>query len=270
MKAAEAILVGLLVFAAAVLSSHPVLAETVYLFGKIGDFPVGAALERDDGKVSGWYFYQSRARLIRLEGKLGGDGSLRMDELEGSKKTGIFEGTVTQGHWTGTWRKAPGAVPLPFSLEENHRKPGDLNGNYRCEASERVAKYKYTYRWNLKLGVANGAVKKFDSTQGSYGDNKDEQTCSIDLEDLKQLPLSAELGILLEAGEAKDSGSTGEGGRCTVRIVGNGDILWVRFGDSLEDGNDCRSAGSGMLCSPRAFWNDLVLDRRTQKCKAIK
>jgi hypothetical protein len=247
-----------------------VSAETVYLFGKIGDFSVAAALEQDEGKLSGWYFYQSRARQIRLEGKIDRNGALRMDELTGSKNTGLFEGTVKKGRWTGTWRKAPGGASLPFSLEENHDKLNNLNGNYRCETSERVAKHNYTYRWNLKVGVVNGAVKKLDSVQGSYWDNKDEQTCSIDLKELKQVPSPTEPGILLEVKEAKDRGSGEEGGRCTVRIVGNDDILWVRFGDSSEEGNDCRSAGPTMFCSPRAFWNDLVVDRRTQKCKALK
>ena len=246
-------------------SSGPLLAETLYLFGRIGDFPVAAALERDDERLSGWYFYQSRAKLIRLDGRIDRGGVFRMDELTDGKKTGIFEGIAKEGRWAGMWRKTPGTASLSFSLEEARDRLTGLKGEYRCETSERVARYRYTYRWSLRLGLADGAVKRLDSAQGSYGDDKDEQACSIDLTDLKQT--ATETGILLSH---KDNGSGEEGGRCTVRIVGGGDLLWVRFGDSSEDGNDCRSAGSNMLCSPRAFWNDIILDRRTQKCKALK
>jgi hypothetical protein len=265
MKIPGTTLVGLLIIIILLFSSNPVCAKTVYLFGKIGDFPVGAELERDEGKLSGWYFYQSRVRRIRLEGKIDRDGLLHMEELTGSKKTGVFEGSVKKGRWTGTWRKAPGAAPLAFSFEENLNNLKDLRGDYDCEARERVARHRYTYEWNLKITVADGVVKRLDSVQGAHGDNKDDQTCSIDLKELKQVDSGA--GILLEA---RDSGPDGQGGRCTVRIVGNDDVLWVRFGDSSEEGNDCRSAGSTMFCSPRAFWNDIILDRRTKKCKALK
>jgi len=257
---------GLLIAASVFLWSGPAAAETAYLFGKIGDFPVAALLDREEGMVSGWYFYQSRAKLIRLEGKIDRGGTFRMDEVTDGKKTGIFEGTVREGRWAGMWRKAPGAPPLAFSLEENRDKLTGLKGEYRCEVSERVARYGYTYRWNLRLGLADGKVKRIESAQGSHGDNKDEQTCSIDLTDLIQTATS-EAGILLSH---KDNSPGEEGGKCTVRIVGSGDLLWVRFGDSSEEGNDCRSAGPNMLCSPRAFWNDIILDRRTQKCKALK
>jgi len=261
----RAALTGLMIAATLFFWCGPAGAETVYLFGKIGDFPVAALLDREEGMVSGWYFYQSRAKLIRLEGKIDRSGAFRMDELIDGKKTGAFEGTVREGRWAGMWRKAPGAPPLAFSLEENRDKLTGLKGEYRCEASERVARHGYTYRWNLRLGLAGGKVKRLESVQGSYGDDKDEQTCSIDLTDLKQAATGT--GILLSH---KDNSPAEEGGRCTVRIVGGGNLLWVRFGDSSEEGNDCRSAGPNMLCSPRAFWNDIILDRRTQKCRALK
>jgi len=265
MRMGRAALSGLMIAVTLFLWCSPACAERVYLFGTIGDFPVAAALDREEGTVSGWYFYQSRAKLIRLEGKIGRDGAFRMDERTDARKTGAFEGTVKQGRWAGMWRKVPGAPPLAFSLEENRDRLAGLKGEYRCELSERVARPGYTYRWNLSLALAGGAVKRLGSTQGSYWDNRDEQTCSMDLKDLKQT--ATEAGILLSY---KDNNPGEEGGRCTVRIVGGGDLLWVRFGDSSEGGNDCRSAGANMLCSSRAFWNDIVLDRRTQKCKALK
>lgn len=36
-----------------------------------------------------------------------------------------------------------------------------------------------------------------------------------------------------------------------------------------KDDNVCRQSQDRMLCSPRAWWPDLPLDRRTLKCKAV-
>lgn len=304
-------------------SCRPLLAETIYFFGKIGNVPVGGHLERVETVVSGWYFYYSNARMIRLEGKIDPQGSFQIEESVDYKKTGIFKGNVNQGKWTGTWQKPAGGASLPFLLQENHDLLKNLKGEYRCAAQERDAKFHYTYKWELTLNIVDGVVKRFESTQGSYGDNKDEQTCFIDLKDLEQVP--SEAGILLQVKaeetqgeeakpqtksqdskgkdskpeeakpeEAKSDGSGADGAtaeeaksndskadeaesdeagdeeqRCTIRILGDGDILWIRFGES--GGSDiCRNTGSAMFCSPRAFWNDLFVDRRTQKCKALK
>jgi hypothetical protein len=244
---------------------QPLLADTLYLFGRIGDFSIGAFLERNEEALSGWYFYHSQARAIRLEGKIDRNGTFHMEETTGGKKTGVFEGNVKAGRWTGTWRKTAGAAPLPFRLEENHNQLKQVTGNYGCTSKERVAEHHYTYRWKLKLTIADGVVKHLEATQGAYGDDNDEQTCSIDLKDLKQV--TSEVGILLKA-DADDSEADGK--QCTVRIVGEEDTLWIRFGDSSEEGNDCRGVASTMFCSPRAFWNDVILDRRTQKCRALR
>jgi len=53
-----------LIVAVGLFISQPILAETIHLFGKIGDFPIGASLDRDEEQLTGWYFYQSRAKKI--------------------------------------------------------------------------------------------------------------------------------------------------------------------------------------------------------------
>jgi hypothetical protein len=265
MRISKTIFVLTLIVTTLLIACRPIFAETTYLFGKIGDLPVSAALERGDGKLSGWYFYHSNAGQIHLEGSIDRQGAFQMEETSDGKKTGIFKGSVKEGRWTGTWQKLAGGKPLSLSLIENHNLLKNLNGEFRGTAQERVPKYRYTYKWDIKLSVIEGVVKTLESTQGSYGDNKDEQTCSIDMKDLEQVP--SEVGILLQT-KADDSNEDDQ--RCTVRILGDGDTIWVRFGDASEEGNDCRSLGSNMYCSPRAFWNDLLIDRRTQKCKAIK
>ncbi len=249
----------------------PILADTVYLLGKIGDFPIGASVEQNGDKVTGYYFYYSRARQIRLDGSIKPDGTFRMEETTEGKKTGLFEGNVKQGRWSGTWSKAPGAAPLQFSMDENHDPLKNLSCSYDCTLKERDAVNRYTYQWKLKIAVSKGVVKAFDSTQESFGDDKDEQRCTIDLSDLKQV--KSGLGILLKAGggesDNREDGDADEK-ECAVRILGNADILWVRIGDSSAGGNDCRGLDSTMFCSPRAFWNDIIVDRRTQKCKALR
>jgi hypothetical protein len=282
------------------LTGRPLFAETIYFFGKIGDLPVGGHVERFEKTINGWYFYYSNAKLIRIEGNIDPEGSFQMEESVDSKKTGIFKGRVSQGKWTGTWQKPTGGSPLSFSLLENHDLLKNSKTKFRFSAQERVAQYHYTYKWELELGIEDGVVKKFESTQGAYGDNKDEQICSMDLKELVQVP--SEAGILLqikdeepmaeqpksvepkgaefkseESGgdeskveEGKSGEVSNEEQKCTIRILGEGDILWIIIGDGSGDPNTCRSTGSAMFCSPRAFWNDLLCDRRTQKCKAIK
>jgi hypothetical protein len=58
--------------------------------------------------------------------------------------------------------------------------------------------------------------------------------------------------------------------RTAVQSLMEEDTLWIRFGDSSEEANDCRGVASTMFCSPRTFWNDVILDRRTQKCRALR
>lgn len=245
--------------------SFPLLAGTVYLFGKVGDLPIVASLDRSDETLSGWYFYRSKAREIRIEGRIDRNGIFEMEESTDSRKTGIFKGSADQGGWAGTWQKPSGRATVPFSMTENRDLLKDLKADYRCAMQERRAEYRSTSKWNLALKVADGVVGTLRSTQGSYGDDKDEQTCSIDHKDLK--PISSDAGILLQA----KPGQGDQGHRkCTIRIVGDADTLWIRFGDAAEEGNDCRSAGDDMYCSPRAFWNDIVIDRRTKKCRALQ
>lgn len=265
MRIPKTTLIPSLIVAVLLIMSQPVLADTVYLFGKIGDFPIGASLDRDEEELTGWYFYHSQAKKIRLEGNIDRHGTLRMEETANGEKTGIFEGNVKQGRWTGTWRKGVGAAPLPFFLEENRNQLQNSTGRYDCTTKERDAQHHYTYHWKSKFSLADGVVKELAADQGAYGDDKDWQTCSIGLKDFKQV-VSA-VGIFLQA---RNGDSEEEAKKCTIRILGDTDSLWIRFGDSSEEGNDCRGSGSTMFCSPRAFWNDVIVDRRTQKCRALR
>lgn len=84
---------------AVVLFMPPFLfADTVYLFGKIGTYPIAATLDQYEGKLSGWYFYPSRAKQIRLAGTIDRQGVFRLEEgTTAGKKTGIFDGQSKAG-----------------------------------------------------------------------------------------------------------------------------------------------------------------------------
>ena len=245
--------------------SQPLFADTAYLWGQVGGFPICASLEQNDGLLSGWYFYQSQARQIRLQGQVHPNGTLHMEEMSGDRKTGVFEGQVKDGRWTGTWRKTDSAAPLPFHLEENRDQLANVTCDYQCTATERDTQYHYTYQRSLKLAIANGVVTEFAASQKVHGGDQDEQMCAIDLNDLTQI--ASDAGLLLQF---EDDDSEADAGMCSVLIMGDKDLLWIRFGDTSVPGNDCRSAGSTMFCSPRAFWNDIILDRRTKKCRALQ
>ncbi len=265
-------IVGLLT-AAMLLGIPRVLpAETVYLFGRIGGFPVIAAVEKFESKLDGWYFYPSRAQKIHLTGTMEKDGTFRLDEeTQAGAKTGIFAGKAAQGKWTGTWRKSEKAVALTFDLAENRDPLKGLSGEFACAFKEKDARFGFTYERSLKLDVAAGAVRKLDIAQGAYTAAKgDEQWCTFGLggknepDSLKQVP--SEAGILFAAGKPDEEGDYAG---CTIRIVADRDFIWIAIGGgSGGEGGDCRSIGETMLCSPRAFWNDIIYDRRTGKCKA--
>lgn len=242
----------------------PLFAETMYLFGKIGELPIAATIEQKDGKLAGWYFYHSQGRQIRMEGTITADGFFRINETVSGKSTGLFEGRAQQGTWTGTWRKASGGASLKFSLEENRHHIAKTSGTYECMANEHLPAVRRSFEWILRLTLADGVVKQLSAVQSSTGSDQDEQACSIGLNDLKQV--SSKTGIMMIARDDAAEDET----TCSIRILGTSDLLWIRFGDSSREGNDCRSCGDTMFCSTRAFWNDLILDRRTQKCRVVK
>jgi hypothetical protein len=48
----------------------PVAAQSLSFFGDIGGAPVFVSLDRNGGRLSGWYLYIGQAKQIRLEGSI--------------------------------------------------------------------------------------------------------------------------------------------------------------------------------------------------------
>ena len=68
----------ILLTAAVLLVPRSLFGGTVFLFGKIGNFPIIAWIDQKEGKLSGWYFYLSQGQEIMLEEKIEPDGTFQM------------------------------------------------------------------------------------------------------------------------------------------------------------------------------------------------
>jgi len=242
-------------------SAHP-----LYLSGTIGNAPVLLMIERSDEALSGWYLYLRQGKQIRLEGKVAADGAFTLDEFSGpaSQKTGRFDGRIANGTWSGSWRKPDQPATLPLRLSESADTLGGLSGRFTCATKKVDREFGYTYRHTLNLQVSRGAVKTFDVKRGETGSHGEDQACIVALSDVKQEKSDA--GILL-----RSNGSGAETGpRCTIRVIGAGDYLYVQMGDWTESGNDCRGDDAAMYCSPRSFWADMIVNRKTRACVSVE
>jgi hypothetical protein len=203
---------------------------------------------------------------IRLDGRIDAKGNFQLDEFAADRKTGSFKGAANGPHWTGEWRNAAGAASLAFALDETRDVLSAVSGRFRCTTKKNDKQFGYIYTHTLDLTLAKGAVKSFTTSRGETSAQGDDQSCSIELGDLERVPSDA--GILLRS-KGDDPGAENTP-HCTVRILAAGDYLYVKMGDGSEAGNDCRGAADAMYCSPRSFWADMIVERKTQVCRSVE
>ena len=264
MKLAKAFALAAFLMLPSAVFGHP-----LYLTGTIGTAPVLLMLEKDSGKLSGWYLYFREARDIEIDGHIDANGRFELDEYAspGHRKMAAFSGIAADGKWTGSWKSAAGRT-LNFRVQENSDVLQGLNGSFRCSAKNLEPKFGYSFERSLNLTVVKGAVKSVVVANGSKSRHGDgDQQCSIGSEDLRQI--ASDAGILLQAHGDEPTGGE-DAGNCTVRVVGTADYLYVQVGDFTEPKNDCRGIGTTMFCSPRGGWGDLIVDRRAQSCRAVQ
>jgi hypothetical protein len=236
----------------------PVAAQPLAFFGDIGGTPIFVSLDRNGGKLSGWYLYINQATQIRLEGSIDA-ANFALDEFsfENGRKTGSFKGTPGEAAWLGTWQSAEGRQ-LKLTLRQNRDASSSLNARVHCKA--RFTDSGYTFLYSLDLQATKGRVTRLSLSSDVTGWNE-EHGCSIDLSDLRQVPSDA--GVLLRAKE-DDEKDTSEGAQhCALRILGDDNYLYVHV-----DG--CKGAGDTMFCSTRGSLTDLVVNRKAQTCKAVR
>jgi hypothetical protein len=240
------------------LVASPVFAQSMFFFGEIGGAPVFVSLERDGEKLSGWYVYVRQAKSIRLEGKIDG-GGLAMDEFsyENGAKTGAFRGLASPAGWSGAWQ-SPDGRGARFSLRPQHGTLSDLSGRLRCKASKLDSDY--TFAQSLDLRARAGRISRF-SYANEATSKHDEQSCSVDLGELEQI--DSDSGVLLRARGDDPNDTSPDTMHCSVRVLGDSDHLVIRV-------EGCKGAGDTMFCSARGGWTDLVVNRKTQVCKAIE
>jgi hypothetical protein len=246
--------------------TSPMKAQRVYCFGHIGNERVAAWFDQEHDTLSGWYFRVSQPREVRVEGDMTRDGTVRLAESFDPRAKGMFTGKSAQGVWTGTWKRDSGSAELPFRFDEYHDPLSTLTCSYRCAYRRVDGEMGYVYRWNLVLSVAAGRVRALSIVESARNLQGEEHQCSISLDALRQVP-SAD-GILLRL--AEDDAPDDSIPSCGVRILATKDLLWLRFEDTPGAASDCRGTNSTMYCAPRAFWTDIIVDRKTGKCKAIE
>jgi hypothetical protein len=235
----------------------PVLAEPLVFFGEIGTAPVFVWLDRDGDKLSGYYFYFSQGKTIRLDGAVGAAG-FSMDEFSfvNNDKTGSFTGKPGATAWSGVWR-SPAGHSLGFSLRPDRNTLSDLDGRLQCKASEVIGEFRYTQ--SLDMTAAKGRMRRFSFSNAAKS-QYDENNCAIAMDYLTQI--ASPSGLVLRA-KGDDPSDTSESAlHCSLRLIGGGDNLVI-----LVSG--CQGAGQRMFCSSRGGWSDLIVNRKTKACKAV-
>ncbi len=254
--------------ATSLLCVSPVSAHPLYLFGDIGRFPVLVMVAREGNDLSGWYLYLKQAKEIAIAGKINAAGAFTLDEFDPKthSKTARFAGTMKQGQWSGTWQKTNAGAPLPFAARESRDALTDLDGQVHCATKTTDAAAGYTFRSAIDLNARHGQLSTFSLNSSATGGG-DEQSCSIHLNRLNRAQSDA--GILLQTRKATPAAGS-DLHQCSIRIVGNADYLFVAVGDADDDGNDCHGDTDMMYCSARGSWTDLVVERKTDICRAVE
>jgi hypothetical protein len=246
--------------------SFSALAQPIQLSGTIGTQPVFLDLSRNGDTLSGWYFYLKVGKQLRLSGKLDQHGFFQLEEYTAGSntRTGTFTGRVTDGHWSGTWRNTSAGKPRAVDLAELRGTLANVSGHFKCTAKRRDDEFGYAYTSRLDLSLLKGRVKRLALSRAVKSDDGDDQSCRIGLSDLRQQ--HADTGLLLRA-----KGDRGGGVQhCSIRILPAGDYFVIKTGDSSQSGDDCRGTGGTMFCTPRSFWTDLIVNRKSQSCRAVQ
>ncbi len=140
---ARLLLIGL--FAAAPLGAQGADPAAYYrrCVGMINkSYPVVMHVQKRDGRVSGWYYYQKRREVLFLEGKVDGKGDVTLDEFprgadreEPKNRTGRFIGRGAGKSFSGAWRSADGKKSHPFEVNEAYDNESIRLTPYRLHES---------------------------------------------------------------------------------------------------------------------------------------
>lgn len=153
------------------------------------------------------------------------------------------------------------AAPTNNPDSNNARR---LTADIVCAARKTDRQSGYRYRYDVTLSVRQGTVRRLKLSQRVTSKQGDEQGCQIDLKDLKQT--EADGAIMLRESNVDE----GDKPRCTVRITTDNQHIRIKIGDTAGERNDCRGGDTVMYCSPRAFWADMIVDRKSSACRPVE
>lgn len=132
-------------------------------------------------------------------------------------------------------------------------------GDIVCTARKSDRRFGYRYRYDVTLSVRAGQVRRLKLSQWATSKDGDDHGCAIGLDDLRQETGDGAIVLRDADREAKPG--------CTIRIIAEGGQIRIRIGDAAEEGNDCRGGDKAMYCSPRSFWTDVIIDRKSSTCR---
>lgn len=208
--------------------------------GTIGhEYGVQMRLVRKDRHLSGYYFFESKARYIRLKGKVKPDSSFVLKEYTEGKRTGKFTGKLTEDRITGLWSRKGGEEELPFMLKEYRRSLRSYNGQYVCQAQ-----YPY-HKGDLKLKIVNGGITGFETKTIS---TKKSRACNIKIGQLKRLKGRDVIGL-----RVKQS-------KCKITINDAGDYLKVSYN------NKCNKRPQ---CGRKGYFTDWLIHKKSRSCETL-
>lgn len=87
--------------------------------GKIADkYAFTMNLKNRNGVLAGTYRYGGKLIDINLKGKIEPSGSFTMDELDMSRRTGVFTGVMTVNQIAGVWQSSDGTKKWSFVADQ--------------------------------------------------------------------------------------------------------------------------------------------------------
>lgn len=216
-----------------------------------GRYPIQMLLKRDVKDIKGYMFYESAASYIYLDGTMTSEGVATIKETDEMRKkvTGVFEGKLSEGGFSGTWSSPDGKKRMPFKLTAIPGTAAAFSGQYRCEIKEE------NFSQTLDLKVDHGKVVNFTIISGM---GPHWHTCDLGLENLTQERGKSYI-LLLSGGKFQSESIKLYGDlKERIRIKETQNSIAVQLFGSWR-----------FACGLNAFMEDVLIYRKTGKCKSL-
>jgi hypothetical protein len=215
-----------------------------------GRYPIQMLLKRDGKDIKGYMFYESAATYISLRGTVTPKDLATVNEMDGKGKiTGVFEGKLSEGSFTGTWSSPDKKKRMPFKLTTVSIEAAAFSGQYRCEIKEE------NFSQTLELKVDHGTVEKFTIISG-LGPHW--HTCDLGLENLTQQPGRSYILLLPDGKFQSESNKLYGDGKERISVKETQNTISVQLFGSWR-----------FACGLNAFMADVLINKKTGKCKAV-